>query len=39
MNMFARLPLSIAEGVVYGPSYGYLNYLIRSPAPLDPETA
>lgn len=39
MNMFARVPLSIAEGAVYGPSYGYLNYLIRSPAPLDPETA
>lgn len=36
--MVLRLPALFAEAAVYGPTYGYLNYLIRSPRPLDPET-
>jgi cyclopropane-fatty-acyl-phospholipid synthase len=35
MNRHATL---VAEGLVYGPSYAYLNYLIHSPQPLDAET-
>lgn len=27
----------VAESIVYGPQFGYLNYLIRSPVPLDGE--
>ena len=27
----------IVEGLIYGPSYAYLNYLIRSPRPLEAE--
>lgn len=37
MNVLARLPLAAAEMAVYGPAYGYLNYLIRSPKPLEAE--
>ncbi|MEX2119847.1 MAG: class I SAM-dependent methyltransferase [Pirellulales bacterium] len=37
MNLPARLFALAAETAVYGPSYGLLSYLIRSPAPLDPE--
>ncbi len=39
MNLLSRLPLAVAESAVYGPSYGVLNFLIRSPKPLDAETA
>jgi cyclopropane-fatty-acyl-phospholipid synthase len=38
MNLPLRLAALVAESLVYGPPFGYLNYLIRSPAPLDPET-
>jgi cyclopropane-fatty-acyl-phospholipid synthase len=38
MNMLARLPLAAAEMAAYGPAYGYLNYLIRSPQPLEAES-
>ena len=38
MNSLLRLAALGAESLVYGPSFGYLNYLIRSPTPLDPET-
>lgn len=38
MNPLARLSLLPLETAVYGPAYGYLNYLIRSPEPLDPES-
>ncbi|HVX15324.1 MAG TPA: class I SAM-dependent methyltransferase [Pirellulales bacterium] len=37
MNALLRLAALGAESAVYGPSFGYLNYLIRSPQPLDPE--
>lgn len=37
MNSLLRLAALVAESFVYGPPYGYLNYLIRSPKPLDPE--
>lgn len=38
MNLFLRLAALAAESFVYGPQYGYLNYLIRSPEPLNPQT-
>lgn len=33
-----RALLAPLEALVYGPSYAYLNYKIRSPQPLDPST-
>lgn len=38
MNPLLRMLALFAESFVYGPPFGYLNYLIRSPRPLDPET-
>lgn|SRR5487761_1129117 len=38
MNALLRAALLAAESAVYGPSFGYLNYLVRSPTPLEPET-
>lgn len=37
MNLAFRLSALAAESLVYGPTYGYLNFLIRSPEPLDAE--
>ncbi|HET6884178.1 MAG TPA: class I SAM-dependent methyltransferase [Pirellulales bacterium] len=37
MNQVTRLAALGAESLVYGPQFGYLNYLIRSPQPLDPD--
>lgn len=37
MNPLFRLLACGVESLVYGPQFGYLNYLIRSPRPLDPE--
>jgi len=39
MNTIARNLLRVVESVVYGPIYGFLQYLIRSPTPLDPDFA
>jgi cyclopropane-fatty-acyl-phospholipid synthase len=39
MNRITRELLRVVESVVYGPIYGKLQYLIRSPEPLDAETA
>lgn len=38
MRALLRYLLFPAELVLYGPSYGFLQYLIRSPQPLDPES-
>lgn len=38
MNRLLRVLACAAESLVYGPQFGYLNYLIRSPEPLDPQT-
>jgi hypothetical protein len=38
MTSLLRYPLSPFETLLYGPSYGVLQYLIRSPRPLDPES-
>ena len=35
MNILMRSIAHAAERAIYGPTYGYLNYLIRSPTPLD----
>jgi cyclopropane-fatty-acyl-phospholipid synthase len=37
MNILARSLAFSLESLVYGPSYGTLQFLIRSPRPLDPE--
>ena len=37
MNALVRIGALAAESLVYGPPFGYLNYLIHSPSPLDPE--
>jgi cyclopropane-fatty-acyl-phospholipid synthase len=37
MNALFRLAALGGESLVYGPQFGYLNYLIRSPQALDPE--
>jgi cyclopropane-fatty-acyl-phospholipid synthase len=34
-NRYLAFPIEV---LVYGPSYGYLNYLIRTPTPLDAES-
>lgn len=39
MNFLAREALRIVESVVYGPVYGLLMHMIRSPEPLDPDYA
>ncbi|HVC92130.1 MAG TPA: class I SAM-dependent methyltransferase [Pirellulales bacterium] len=38
MNTLLRFAALPAEAVVYGPSFGIVNWMIRSPVPLDPET-
>jgi cyclopropane-fatty-acyl-phospholipid synthase len=37
MNLLTREALRIVESIVYGPIYGKLQHMIRSPTPLDPE--
>jgi cyclopropane-fatty-acyl-phospholipid synthase len=37
MNNLLRHLAIVPETVLFGPSYGVVNYLIRSPQPLDPE--
>jgi cyclopropane-fatty-acyl-phospholipid synthase len=39
MNRLARETLRIVESIVYGPIYGKLQHMIRSPRPLDPDVA
>lgn len=37
MNNVLRSLAIVPEALVYGPSHGYLQYLVRSPEPLDPQ--
>ena len=37
MNNVLRSLAIVPETLVYGPSHGFLQYLIRAPEPLDPE--
>ena len=37
MNALARYGLAVSESVVFGPSYGAVQALIRHPHPLDPD--
>src|SRR4051812_3941380 len=37
MNTLARHLAFVPESVLFGPTYGVLKYLIRSPQPLDPD--
>ncbi len=39
MNNILRHLAIVADTLVYGPSYGVVKYLIRSPRPLDPDWA
>ena len=37
MNALVRIAALAAESLIYGPAFGYLNHLIRSPSALEPE--
>ncbi len=37
MASLTRYPALAIESALYGPAYGWLRYMIRSPEPLDPE--